>query len=152
MFQCHPLSYLRWMKLNKASPIGIETVENIVFEVIVSWPLKNISYIWSMAFVNWKIRVKITLNGWKMVIFVYYLMRLIATWGASCRHDSASPKTDAWPSLGSIPLAPMFIAVVTAMGRRARQSIKDSIILSNVLHLYWKLHFAFFRRKSKQVK
>ena len=70
MFQCHPLSYLRGMKLNRASPIGIETVENIVFEVIVSWPLKNISYVWSMAFVNWKIRVGITLNGWKMGIFV----------------------------------------------------------------------------------
>ena len=26
-------------------------------------------------------------------------MWLIATWGASCRHDSASPKTGAWPSL-----------------------------------------------------
>ena len=31
--------------------------------------------------------------------FCYYLMRLIATWGASCRHDSASPKTGAWSSL-----------------------------------------------------
>ena len=31
--------------------------------------------------------------------FCYYLMRLIATWGASCRHDSASPKTGAWLSL-----------------------------------------------------
>ena len=29
----------------------------------------------------------------------YYLLRLIATWGASCRHDSASPKTGAWQSL-----------------------------------------------------
>ena len=47
---------------------------------------------------NWKIRVGITLNGWKTGIF-YYLMWLIATWGASCRHDSASPKTGAWPSL-----------------------------------------------------
>ena len=33
--------------------------------------------------------------------FCYYLMRLIATWGASCRHDSASPKTGAWLSLVS---------------------------------------------------
>ena len=29
--------------------------------------------------------------------FFYYL--LIATWGASCRHESASSETGAWPSL-----------------------------------------------------
>ena len=32
-------------------------------------------------------------------LLIYYLMRLILTWGTSCRHDSASPKTGAWPSL-----------------------------------------------------
>ena len=52
----------------------------------------------SMAFGNWKIRMGTTLNGGKRGIF-YYLMRLIATWGTSCRHDSASPKTGAWLSL-----------------------------------------------------
>ena len=36
--------------------------------------------------------------------FIYYLMRLIATWGASCRHDSTSPKTGAWPSLVVMPV------------------------------------------------
>ena len=35
--------------------------------------------------------------------FFYYLMRLIATWGASCRHDSALRKTGAWPSLITMP-------------------------------------------------
>ena len=33
----------------------------------------------------------------------YYLMGLIATWGASCRHDSASPETGAWPSQVTSP-------------------------------------------------
>ena len=35
--------------------------------------------------------------------FFYYLMRLIATLGASCRHDSALRKTGAWPSLITMP-------------------------------------------------
>ena len=38
-----------------------------------------------------------------MGIFVHYLMRLMATWGASCRHDSASPETGAWPSQVTSP-------------------------------------------------
>ena len=46
----HPLIYLRGMKSNGASLI--ETRENIVFEVVVSRPFKNISYVWSMAFGN----------------------------------------------------------------------------------------------------
>ena len=46
----HPLIYLRGMKSNGASPI--ETRESIIFEVVVSRPFKNISYVWSIAFGN----------------------------------------------------------------------------------------------------
>ena len=78
---------------------AFETLENVVFEVLVSWPFKDISYIWSIIFKRHdRISTRNEAYNSCRTIFVDCHVIDISPW----RHDHISTRNEAYNSCRAI--------------------------------------------------